>query len=172
MTRSHLYCRCTCGRFSQRRKLPDAAWWHLCFSSFCHCLPPWSHHRHEWLPYQRPWHVTTKKPKERPRTWWASSTTYTKVWPLSVECTSIARGISLDNHLHKWRAHSLLERTAYSVWLPICELVASFYIFPTVPACWVCCRCCVYMRHCFRKKTTTITQCKLLKNIESNHHYP
>lgn len=129
-----------------------------------HRLPPWSHHRRKWLPYQRPWHVATEKQQKRPRTWWAQSTTYAKAWQLSVEYTSLARGISLDNCLHKWHAHSLLERTAYSVWIPIMR-VCSFHIFPTVPACWVCCRC--YMHHWFRKKTTTITQCKLQCCIQS-----
>ena len=108
-TRSYLYCRCICGRFSLRRRLPDVerVATPLVPNRLRNILPASEpsfaalvHHRLKWLPYQRPWHVATEKPQERPRTF----ATFAKVWQLSVEWTSLTRGISLYNRLHKWRA--------------------------------------------------------------------
>ena len=153
--RSHFYCRCICAVFREGEGFQTSYRWSLLFFPtgyviFCqlasHRLPPWSHCRLKWLPYQRPWHVATEKPQERPRTWCALSTTYAKVRQLSVKWTSLARGISFWNRLHKWRAHSVLG-TGFSAEY-LYDQAASISVCPTVPDCWACCRCCMYMLLC------------------------
>lgn len=158
MTRSHLYCRCILDTFHEGEGFQTSHGWPFRFSPtgyiiFCqlvsHRLPPWSHHRRKWLLYQRPWRVATEKQQERLRIWWAQSSTYAKVWQLSVECISLVCGISLDNTFTNGRANSLLDRANSLLSLNTYMRVCSLYIIPTVPVCWVCCRCYMYTCHCF-----------------------
>ena len=121
--RSYLYERHSFGRFSRRRRLPELPRVATPFlpNRIRNFLPNSEQlfavlprRRIKWLPYQRTSHFAAEKYEERRRTHRAPSTTYTKVWQVCVAWESWARGITLQNHLHKWptRAHSARARNS------------------------------------------------------------
>ena len=111
----------------------------------------------KWLLYQRTSHFAVEKYKERRKTHRAPSTTYTKVWQVSVAWESWARGITLQNHLHQWPAWAHSSHARNSLHSSVPKAIADFHRarHPIPAECVYRCRLCT----CFCPVDTCIDPC-------------